>query len=134
MITTRTEVVIELRPCPSCGAFVALTPDQWERREKGTDGLPHSNANGGYMCPNGHQYGWGENETDRQRNRADKAEAETRRLAADRDGLLAQIAQQEKAIARVKRRADAGVCLHCHRTFQNVVRHMATQHQEKTTP
>lgn len=128
---TKTET-LELRNCPKCGAYVALRPDQWGRRQKGEDGLPHLNAYGGYMCPNGHQYGWGTSEME---ERAVAAEAEVRRLAAERDGLLGSIktkdtaiATKDKELARIGKRAAAGVCLQCHRHFTNVERHMASKH------
>lgn len=51
---------------------------------------------------------------DQQRARADAAEAKAAKLAAD--------------ALRAKKRASAGVCPCCNRTFQNVARHMKTQH------
>ena len=120
-------VELELRPCPRCGAFVALTADQWERRQKGSD-TDSDKAAHGYYCPNGHVYGWWESEVDRQRKRADEAEAKNRALLAEQDGMLAKIAAQKKEAQRIAKRVHAGVCIHCHRTFQNMARHMETKH------
>lgn len=53
-----------------------------------------------------------------------EAEAIKRATAAE-----AKEAQAEREAKRLHRRAQAGVCPCCNRTFANVARHMATKHQ-----
>ncbi|MCA0332294.1 MAG: hypothetical protein LCI03_20715 [Actinobacteria bacterium] len=80
-------------------------------------------------CPLGHP--WirsGESETERERKRRERAEA---RETALRDQLEAaeRSARAYKGQAtRLRNRAAAGVCPCCTRTFQNLQRHMASQH------
>lgn len=37
-------------------------------------------------------------------------------------------------LTKARKRADAGVCQHCHRTFANVARHVAGHHPEHANP
>jgi len=126
--TVQQSVSLELRPCPRCGAFVALTPKQWKRREEGRD--PDYDARG-YTCPNGHVYGWWESATEREKKRADAAEARAVALQLSNDALLDQLNAKTKEAVGIKRRIEAGVCIHCHRTFQQLARHMKTKHEVK---
>ena len=122
VITIEQAVELELRACPSCGSFVALTAIQWKRRQAGDKD--------GYWCPNGHQYGWWETDADRHRVRAEKAEVTARELKLHNDNLLLELHTKNVLIAQSKHRALAGVCHFCHRTFQNVAKHMASKHEK----
>jgi len=83
-----------------------------------------------FWCPNGHPQAFVDSPILRE-NRDLKAklarEEQTRR------GLETRVAglrsQNGKLTAQVKR-ATAGVCPYCNRTFQNVARHMHTKHPE----
>jgi hypothetical protein len=55
-------------------------------------------------------------ELDQERARANAAEAKAKKLVAE--------------AKRLQKRASAGVCPCCNRTFQNVGRHMKTQHPD----
>lgn len=88
-------------------------------------------------CPLGHTFGWTETEADRQRKRAEKAEAQAaearRRINAERDlradterRLSAQKAQTTKA----RKRAAAALCPCCGRSFVQLRRHLAAKHPE----
>jgi hypothetical protein len=60
--------------------------------------------------------------------------AELNRICVDKDRKLTfannETAAVRRTLKRVTRRAKAGVCLECHRTFSNVARHMATKHPD----
>lgn len=89
-----------------------------------------------FWCPNGHQQHFFEGESD-----------ETK-LRRERDVLKQKLAEKDDTIAferkgaeaarrklkRVERRANAGVCQCCNRTFANVARHMASKHPELAKP
>lgn len=84
-------------------------------------------------CPIGHKFifcdTWQEKAEKEQARLAD----ERRRHEATRDLLQAE-EQSHRAtrghLTRHKKRASAGVCPCCNRTFQNVARHMSTKHPD----
>lgn len=116
--------------CCVCGAIfaVALTP------------FEHARQHGGFFyCPNGHRVGW------------NKSDTEDARIRRERDILKQQIAQRDDSlreerhhrvcaersaaaykgqVTKLRKRAKAGVCPCCNRTFQNLSRHMQTQHPD----
>ena len=122
-------VELELRPCGSCGSFIALRPEQWERLEAGKERDDKGSIKGVY-CPNGHHRGWWESDGDRQRKRAEAAEAQVKNLRGELAVRDIQIATRDKEAARLRRRTQAGVCSLCRRHFTNMQRHMDTKHGE----
>jgi hypothetical protein len=77
-------------------------------------------------CPLGHS--WHYTKT----LEAELADAK-RRLSATRELLQAEErshASTRGHLTRARQRAKAGVCPCCHRTFENVARHMATKHPD----
>lgn len=133
-VTIEQKVELELRACPSCGAFVALTADQWKRRQEGRD-----DQNRGYFCPNGHQYGWWESDAERERKKTKVAEAALAKekaaaeeLRKANDDLLSTVSRQKRELATITKRVKAGVCAECHRTFQNVASHIRMKHSGET--
>lgn len=114
--------------CVTCGVQYCVAERLWdEQRSKG----------GYHYCFNGHEQGWGKGQTEmdalkRERDRLkqrvaqeqDATESERqRRLAAQRS------ARAHKGQAtKLRRRAKAGVCPCCNRTFQNLARHMGSKH------
>lgn len=121
--TLNTTVALELRSCGSCGAFVAMRSPEWTRLEEGKE-LDDKGQVKGFYCPNGHYRGWWESAADRERKRAERAEAETRRLAGEVSMRDAQIRERDRKLKRL----NLGVCAHCYRTFVNLQRHMQTKH------
>jgi len=91
-----------------------------------------------FYCPSGHTNAYF-GETAEEKARKELAQAE-KRLTWYSDRLDAERREREVAenslrttkghLTRVKRRIEAGVCIHCNRTFQNVARHMETKHSE----
>lgn len=103
--------------CWECDIWFAI-PDSFAAK-KGELGTP-------FYCPNGHSLRYGRTvkdqlERERQAHQAtrDLLRHEERRLIATRGHLT-----------RHKRRAQAGVCPCCNRTFQQLARHMKTKHPE----
>ena len=117
-------MTLETKTCPVCGIIYAAPSAFFKAR--------HENKNvgssNGWHCPNGHYLVFKESLADK--------------IARERDMLKRQLAQKDDEIAgwkrekekaeketrRVKKRATAGVCQCCNRTFSNVARHMATKH------
>lgn len=114
--------------CASCGILFGA-PDHWEqaRREDKRE----------FFCPNGHRQLFAKSEADKLRQERDllkqqiaqkddeikwqreKRQAEERRVSAARG-----------QITKLKKRAKAGVCPCCNRTFTNMALHMKTKHPD----
>lgn len=120
MTTISRTVTLETSDCISCGVVFAL-PDHLLKSH-----LEHGST---FYCPNGHPMLFRESDVQKATKRAEQAEAESRRLAAERDGLLGIIHTKQAELGRISKRANAGVCQHCHRSFANVQRHMASKHR-----
>jgi adenine-specific DNA methylase len=115
---TTTFVVVD---CPSCGLLFAITNEFQHRRSE--DGK-------GFYCPVGHNMSYHETDVDRLRKRAEKAERDAANAKEDaRVERAAKIAMKGQ-LTKAQHRADRGVCQHCHRSFVNVQRHVASQHKE----
>lgn len=114
--------------CKTCGVIATCPSDLYEERRR----------SGGFnFCPNGHQWGW------------TKENSENEKVRLERDRLKQQLAQKDDEIAaqrrmreeteralsaqkgvatKLRKRASAGVCPCCTRTFTNMARHMKTKH------
>lgn len=94
----------------------------------------HKRLGGFHSCPNGHQRGWDKGadaiERENTRRERDRLKQDAARL---QDEIAAQRERADKAEAatkRLKKRAAAGTCPCCQRTFSNMSRHMQTKHPE----
>ncbi len=109
--------------CFSCSIEYAI-PNQLYRNALDSRGAHSRNIH----CPNGHAWHYiGESEADKQRRRAERAEQQ---IAARDDEIAALGKRHLSQITRMKKRASAGTCPCCNRTFQNVSTHMKRQHPE----
>lgn len=90
-----------------------------------------------FYCPAGHSMSFHEKEIDKLRK---QLEQEKRNIewwkssAASKDktikGQNIQIGRVKAKLHRTERRIANGVCPCCHRSFQNVARHMKTKHPD----
>lgn len=129
----RVEQDLVIEHCCACSIVFAM-PAEFQARAKAKPG-----ANGmRFYCPAGHpQYYTGESEADRLRrenNRLKQNQAyleDQRRLAAEDAEHQRRRANGYKGhAARVSKRAKAGICPCCNRSFENLRRHMEGQHPE----
>lgn len=122
MITITTEgLVLEVTDCCSCGVEFAMPARLLrERRENG----------GGFYCPNGHRLVYKTPTTERLKKKLESAEARARHEADQREAAERSNAALRGANTKLRNRAAAGVCPCCHRSFQNVARHMSGQHPQ----
>ena len=104
--------------CGNCGVEHAIPTAMYESARK---------EGGFWTCPNGHSRGW--------KDGADKTEIAN--LRRERDRIAQQVAQRddeiaakEREIKRMKKRASAGTCPCCTRSFSNMSAHMRKQHPE----
>lgn len=105
--------------CGRCGISFAV-PESW-RRERKERGL-------GFYCPNGDERVY--RETDVQRLTRE-LERERARVTAAQDQMEAAQRQASAArgqVTKIKNRIANGVCPECNRHFQNVEKHMKSQH------
>lgn len=109
-------VQLEEHTCGQCGILYAAPAYFWDERRR--------NHSLGFYCPNGHQRVFlGETE-------AQKLQRELNVAKRDADWQRQLREKTEKKLRRAERRIQAGVCIHCNRTFQDVARHMRTKHSE----
>jgi hypothetical protein len=84
-------------------------------------------------CPLGHTFGWSETWKARyEREQANRKAAE-QRAQASRELLRAEERSHQATrghLTRAKRRSAAGTCPCCQRTFQQLARHMRSQHPD----
>jgi phosphate starvation-inducible protein PhoH len=138
-VTCTTKVQLFVEECPSCAILFGVPEDHHSRIVK-------SGGAQALYCPNGHAITWRKSEADqlreqldkerRQRQRAEQAvarEADYRREAEERAKHERNRANGYKGHAtRITKRAKAGVCPCCNRTFVKLAQHMATKHPQFT--
>jgi len=130
--TAAVEMVVE--ECCNCGMAFAMP------REFKNDRLKRRRNDMSFYCPRGHaQHYTGESEEvklRRERDQLKQREAyleDMRREAEQRAEHERNRANGYKGHAtRITKRAKAGVCPCCNRSFENLRRHMADQHPQFT--
>jgi len=101
-----------------CGIAVGI-PENLHRHAHDAKGVT-------VYCPLGHGFGWSN-------NFEAQLKREQQRHEATRDLLTAEQRAHSNTrgqVTKLKKRVAAGVCPCCHRSFQNLARHMAGQHPE----
>jgi len=105
--------------CGECGIQFSV-PETW-RAEKQRTGAS-------WYCPNGHSRVYRESDAEKARKAlAEEKQRHATTLARLNEAELAERKAQTE-MKRMKRRAAAGVCPCCNRTFQQLARHMKTKH------
>jgi ssDNA-binding Zn-finger/Zn-ribbon topoisomerase 1 len=113
MIETNISVKLSDIKCPQCGLIFWVEETYKNHREE-----DHSTI----YCPNGHSLHYpSETEEERLRKLVLQKTKELRDVEGERDNYA-------KEVARLNKRARAGVCPHCQRHFENLERHMKTKH------
>lgn len=127
MATTTHTITLTLIECPNCGVSFGITTDYEKRRRD-----DHRK----FYCPQGHNMSY-HYESDTERARKQRDRARDAQVIADRRATqavqLQRCAERSAAahkghLTRAKNRIKNGVCPCCNRSFQNVERHMASQH------
>jgi len=108
--------------CPTCGVVFGL-PDFYEKKRR--------EDHAGFYCPNGHRNFF------KQQSEAEKYKALYEKEASKLLPLREQLASEQRAhertskkLKRTEKRAAAGVCPCCNRTFSQLAQHMNTQHKD----
>jgi hypothetical protein len=128
IFTVETRFVTE--ECNSCGVRFAVTEEFQKKR------LEVRGPNNPFYCPNGHKIWYiGKSDADVQRERAEslarQLEAADRRVREQREAREAadrRAAAARGQVTKIKKRASAGTCPCCSRTFSNMAEHMKREH------
>lgn len=89
---------------------------------------------GFWKCPNGHSWGYKvghqteRKEHERIRQERDRLQQRNAQLAEEAEIAERERLKAERALKRHKKRAAAGTCPCCKRTFSNMATHMKQQH------
>lgn len=90
-----------------------------------------------FYCPNGHTLSFKTSELDNVRRERDRLKQDAARLEEERSAALREAIHERdravKAEAKAKRltkRAAAGTCPCCHRTFRELAEHMKHEHAD----
>lgn len=119
-------VNIETKTITCCAAGCGIpfaVPEHWydKRREDHTL----------FYCPNGHsQHFSGATEAEKLRRERDNLKQQMARVEDEKRLAERKLAQAVATTKRIKKRASAGNCPCCKRTFSNMAAHMKTQHPE----
>ncbi len=122
MTRTYTEIVtLQEVTCKSCGITHAIP-------QRLIEGLQQTG--GYYYCPNGHQWGWGENAETRLRKQLQDEQKRRQQAETNLLRVRDQLEASEREMKRHKKRVANGVCPCCNRSFVQLARHMKTKHPE----
>jgi hypothetical protein len=91
-----------------------------------------------FHCPNGHKQRYSGNtekeqlrrERDQLRQRLAQVDDRNRELRDARDAAERRVAAAKGQITKLKKRASAGTCPCCNRTFQQLAAHMKQKHPD----
>lgn len=125
-ITLERAQLLVVMDCPTCYVLFALP------KRMAAD---HRRDGGSFYCPSGHSMSYTKTELERVRAELEKAQraaidAREERDNAERTAAIARTTAKRETTRRknLQKRATAGVCLLCHRSFEQLRRHMASKH------
>lgn len=107
--------------CGECGIEFGVPAHFYNERR---------NNGGGWYCPNGHRRAFKEPVVDQLRRQRDRLKQAIAEKEDALDSAYRQVSAARGQITKLKKRASAGVCPCCNRTFQNLQRHMASKHPD----
>jgi hypothetical protein len=118
--------------CGKCGINFDV-PTHWYKSH--ADGKTEDDRT--FYCPNGHTRIFTERTSDRLQRELDRAKQELAykdsRIADETkraDRFQRALKKSENAHTNTVKRATAGTCLCCHRTFKQLAAHMKTKHPD----
>jgi hypothetical protein len=121
-VTVNRPTVLVMETCCTCGILFGMD-DQFQNYRL-DDGKS-------FYCPAGHPQMY----TGNWKVKAEKAEIEAyqakvalQEAEAKNRQLTDDILDKTQEVQRLQKRVSNGVCPHCHRTFQQLARHMKSKH------
>ncbi len=124
MTLTQTFVgTLFVEECYKCHVAFGMTVDHQQRcSERGDE----------FYCPNGHGQIYKTTELSRVRNERDRLKGRVTHLTDQRDAAHRSASAQKGVATKLRKRAAAGVCAFCQRSFKDVRRHVDSQHPEQS--
>jgi len=125
MSTLTYSVTLTTKACPVCAVAYALPQILLDRAEEDDSRQ--------WFCPNGHSLHFpkGGREIDKLRAGLLTAESERDFARRERDAAERLAERERREAKRILKRANAGVCQDCHRSFADVAKHRATKHGDE---
>lgn len=123
-----TDTIVDMGPCYVCGVRIGAPRELVAHRRK--DGK-------NFHCVNGHAQCFVIGKTEEQKLReeleaqkrlTETARASVAQLRMEREAAERRVSAARGQVTKIKNRVGNGVCPCCNRTFQNLQRHMHTQH------
>jgi ribosomal protein L9 len=121
MTTLRLDKRLTIVECGVCAVDFAMPETMHESCQE--DGRT-------FFCPNGHKIGYSETEVKRLRQQVEQERRAAARATARADQAEASATALKGHNTRLRKRASAGVCPCCNRTFKQLAAHMKSQHPE----
>jgi hypothetical protein len=129
-------LLVTLEPITCCHTDCGITfaaPDVWMRARRDD----HSS----WYCPNGHrQHFTGPTEEDKLRRKVAELQGNYDWMRESRDHYRGQLEHSDRSrralkgtVTKMRKRAIAGMCQFCRRTFAHVQRHVESQHPGVST-
>lgn len=116
--------------CPTCFIGYAIPNRMHQANVDGT-------TKDGWYCPNGHHLIIRESQVDKLRRERDRAkqdvafwEDQWRETKDQKEAAERSASAYKGQVTKLKRRAKAGMCPCCKRSFVNLAQHMATKHPD----
>jgi hypothetical protein len=110
--------------CPICGIHYAVDAHVMNYKKSKESGHKET----GWSCPNGHSLVFRNSDADRLRRERDRLKQRLAERDDEISHLEGSVAAHKGQITKLKKRASAGICPCCNRSFQNLRRHMVCKH------
>lgn len=120
-VTGRDGYSYRMTTCCRCGVWFGM-PEHLNDMRRADQGQ--------FFCPNGHSMSYTESEATKLRRERDNAKQQLSRAEDERREAEARAERAEAAARRMKKRAAAGSCPCCKRTFSNMATHIRQKHPE----
>ena len=128
LLNMETNTELQVLQCGNCGVWHAIPQAMYDSCEE----------EGGYWrCPNEHSRGFSEgslrNKLKKEKKRREWAEQNAKSIQIELDETERRRVAQKAATTRLQKRAKAGVCPCCNRTFKQLATHMKNKHPKFET-
>lgn len=112
---------LEAEVCGACGVLFAAPKIMLDACRQDGDS---------FFCPNGHSLSYTESENDKLKRQLQNAKDGRAAERAKRDQAEASLRTTKGVVTKMRKRIAAGVCPCCRRSFQDLARHMESQHPD----
>jgi len=132
LVRGQVTIKMAVHECIECGVPFAM-PQELDNRYRENHQI--------FFCPNGHQQHYtGKSEAEKLRDQLARERERVAWAMRDADEERARYEAEKRRhaatkgqLTRTMRRVEAGTCVHCHRTFKQLARHMRNKHDEPRT-